>query len=478
MKQDNFKIYSIESSTEEKLFTEALIFFDTSSLLDFYYLSEKNKEQIYIKLFEHVKNRLFVTTQTEYEILKNRDKVILKPLETYNSLITKSKNNKDSGHLDEIEQLLNILSTKINTDVSGQFKTLIEKTSRNDKHPYIENFNYEEINTNTESLIKSISDYKEQYKQFRIKFEKSIDDQKEKIISTIENDTVLVALEKYFQTTEKLTYKQILAIVKEGELRYRNEIPPGYLDEENKSGFQIYGDLIMWKQIIRESKKQNKSAILVINDLKDDWWHIHDEDKPLTPRHELIKEFNDETGKNFWMYDINSFLYKSNQYIQTRIEESVIDEIKEINYQIQHNESPIIKDWIETNYNCKSEITFIENVYDQYGVDYLIQNLAGNNIVFKHKQLNSITYVKLLEPIRTFIANFPYLRKHYKAEELVLIIEYLDFEKAKTFTVHARQKKTLRSLINRFRNIIRLVVIVSENDSYETIFDSYEKNGS
>ena len=102
--------------------------------------------------------------------------------------------------------------------------------------------------------------------------------------------------------------------MKEGEVRYRNLVPPGYEDappfESKKKGLQRYGDLIVWKEILRYAKEKKKPVLFVCNDLKNDYYHYEGRKSTNIPRHELIKEFQDETGQLFWMYSLKDFINK------------------------------------------------------------------------------------------------------------------------------------------------------------------------
>ena len=93
-----------------------------------------------------------------------------------------------------------------------------------------------------------------------------------------------------------------MEIIKEGELRYRSKIPPGYKDQGSKEGISIYGDLILWKQIIAHAKKVKKPIILIINDIKEDWCYKKEQKQKIEkPREDLIKELYTTTGMELWM---------------------------------------------------------------------------------------------------------------------------------------------------------------------------------
>lgn len=110
----------------------------------------------------------------------------------------------------------------------------------------------------------------------------------------------------------------VLEIIKEGELRYRNTIPPGYMDSGDKKGTQIYGDLIIWKEVLLYAKDNKKDIIFVCDDVKEDWYIADEKKKLFTPRHELLKEFHDVTGKECWIYPLRFFIEKLEQYHKSK----------------------------------------------------------------------------------------------------------------------------------------------------------------
>lgn len=469
MNRNNFNSFQIDKHQEKVLFEDALIFFDTSSLLDFYYFSEDNRNEIVEKLFRQWKNRLWITSHSEYEFLKNRLKVIHKPLETYNTLLIKSKGQKEGGHIEEINQLINQIKPIVSTDLRGHLKTLQEKTSRTNKHPFLNGFSFEQINTETHNLEIALENYNKKFLAFRDQVVEKISEQKEKLESIIKNDSVLETFETFFSVTEKYSYEQILKIVEEGEIRYRNQIPPGYLDEEEKLGFQKYGDLILWKQLLHKSKELNKSVILVTNDAKEDWWFMDDKKKPISPRHELVNEFESVTNQKFWMYDINDFLYKSNNYISTAIDKETIENIKEIIAVDNLGERYIIVDWMLDYFSGVWEIEHFD-LDEDLEYDHIMRDRNENTFCVTHKIVNSPVYTKLMFKIRDFFVNLGKLPLAHK--EYILILEYSNYETATTFFTHSSSKKTLRSLIKKFAGKYRLIMVFKKDNQLEVLFDS------
>lgn len=115
------------------------------------------------------------------------------------------------------------------------------------------------------------------------------------------------------------SFSEIKQIVSEGAYRYKNEIPPGYKDAFTKSGIRQYGDLIIWKEIIRFARENDKDIIFISNDVKADWIIVDESDKckeqekPLkeelgNPRRELLAEFEEDTGHKIWFYQTSKFI--------------------------------------------------------------------------------------------------------------------------------------------------------------------------
>jgi len=122
---------------------------------------------------------------------------------------------------------------------------------------------------------------------------------------------------------------QIQQICNDGSKRYTDKCPPGYKDSKTKQGTDIYGDLIIWNEIIEKAKKDSTHIILVTGDVKEDWFLIHS-GKTLGPRPELIHEFRDKTKKMFYAYSTDQFLEYSNIYFKSNIGKDVIEEVKNV----------------------------------------------------------------------------------------------------------------------------------------------------
>lgn len=188
----------------------------------------------------------------------------------------------------------------------------------------------------------------EEFQIFKSNLENEVTKKISELGDVVKNDSLLPLIEKNFIVTPPNSFNESLEILKHGEIRYRNEIPPGYQDEEDKLGLQKYGDLVSWTQILKYSKEKRKPIVLIINDLKEDWWIYQAKSRSNQPRYELIKEISDYSNVDFWMYDTNTFLHKSKLYINIEIQDETLEEVKQVvrREDTNYSEIPINNLWV------------------------------------------------------------------------------------------------------------------------------------
>ncbi len=312
MKTHTIDMYTMTEIREKKMWENAIFIFDSSVLLDLYFFPKETRNEIYNEIFEKNKKRLWIPSHVEYEYLKNRKKIIKKPItEQYLPL------EKD------IEKIKN----KFDSDILKQLENIINKTKKKDKHPHIEQNEIISFQEKALNFFKEIG-----------KFEKEILEQvkhAKKDISDVEqNDDILDSIVKYFTVGQGFTFDEILNITKEGKHRFEFKIPPGYgdLHKNEKKGTQIFADLIIWKQILLYAKEKKLPIIFITNDISkdEDWCYINEKKQITSPREELIKEIYDFANIEFWMYNQSQFLYYSNKYLKSNIEEKVIENVSKI----------------------------------------------------------------------------------------------------------------------------------------------------
>lgn len=298
-------IYKMTDEREEKLWNDAIFIFDSSALLDFYFFPKKTRYKIYTEIFEKLPNRLWIPAHVQFEYLKNREKIIKKPI---------------AEKFIPLEKEVKTINSKA-IEIKNYVDSIINKTKKDDKHPHIEQSTISEFKTEIESFIKTTENFEKA-------FLNQIDVAKTEVLSVESNDDVLDSIEKYFNVGTEFAFDKILEITKEGKHRYEFKIPPGYGDLKNgdKKGTQIFGDLIIWKQIIEYSVEKKAPILFITNDISkdDDWCYIGKDNKIVSPREELIKEINDVSSIEFWIYSQPDFLYYSNKYLKSEIEDESI----------------------------------------------------------------------------------------------------------------------------------------------------------
>jgi hypothetical protein len=144
-----------------------------------------------------------------------------------------------------------------------------------------------------------------------------------------QNDTIRPIIDSLYENKIGLPFSQqdLEEILKKGEKRYSNNIPPGYEDARIKKDNQRFGDLILWFQIIKDACERGKPIILITDDRKEDWWWIH-HGKTSGPRPELIKEFLSETNMMLHIYNSNRFVDFAEKYFDLKTDREASKEIE------------------------------------------------------------------------------------------------------------------------------------------------------
>jgi hypothetical protein len=253
----NIEPYFLAEEKERLMWQDGVFVFDTSALFRFYYHSKKSQDEIFSKTFEKISNRLWIPNHVEFEFLKNRERTLRKPVdEKYEKLIQEQLNAVKDYMKKAKQNLLEIES----------------RTSKEDIHPHLD----PKI---TQDFKERFEDFEKYFQEFQVHIDEEIKKRIEEIESFAINDTVLDAFERYFSVGREYNYDELVKIAQEGELRYKFEIPPGYQDsigKKKKFGLQIFGDLIIWKQILEHSKEVRRPIIFITADIKKDWCYEHE----------------------------------------------------------------------------------------------------------------------------------------------------------------------------------------------------------
>lgn len=274
----------IEFSEKEKikLWKEATFIFDTNIFLRLYGLTKEAREAFF-NAVDKINDRIWMPHQVAEEFMKNRIKVIMNNQKNYDDLCEETNNY--------IKKLSEVFNLNIDNEECERHKKLLQ-------------------------------DWIEQHRKTNLSVKDSSNDELLNKILILFNN----------KTGKPFTIDELTEIETEGAERYKKQIPPGYKDTNKKDTDKVnnmFGDLILWKQILLFSSQNKKNIIFITNDKKEDWWNIV-QGKTIGPRVELKKEFKNSTEKIFHMYTLDNFL----KYSTENIDEKILEEVKHepVNY--------------------------------------------------------------------------------------------------------------------------------------------------
>lgn len=270
-----------------KLWAECVFVFDTNVLTGMYKYSDETRDALY-QVIESLGERLWIPYQVMLEYLDNRAKIVHDQSKLYASAIIKLE----------------------------EFQAELELPTR---HPFVSRDIYEDFCRSTESVLNDL-------KARRTLHESRItdDDVKARLAELLEG-----------KVGPKYSAEKLDALVIEGDVRYSQKIPPGFEDRDKHKGSILtkeinkrYGDLVFWKQILDKSLESSISVILVTGERKEDWWSICG-GKTIGPLPELMDEFLEITGKDFYIYSTHSFLKLANEYLHQHTSSAAVEEVRD-----------------------------------------------------------------------------------------------------------------------------------------------------
>ncbi len=338
--QNKFSEYYKLSSQELQIHWNNDIFcFDANVLLNLYRYSPTTRAAFF-DLLEKIKDRIWITYQAAFEYQKNRLTVISAQKEAYKDI--RETLIKKKG---EIEAKLN------------SFK----------KHPYLQT---SELKKQIESAFDSIS--------------KDIDNLEKKHPDYLEIDPIWNKLSILLngKVGDDCTKEELERIYKEGKRRYDEKVPPGYMDakdKQNDGNRSLYGDIIVWKQVIAKAQQYEHSIILITDDLKEDWWYKF-KGKTISPRPELIKEFKEETDKRINIYQADQFLELASKNLSIQTQREAIQEVRDVRIADEMDIQKALKEFEDFITNLNKDTTLIRDKSDfEKAVEESIENNKPKN---------------------------------------------------------------------------------------------------
>lgn len=270
-------------NTKKELWENAVFVFDTNVLLNLYRYSAKTRMSL-LTAFDNLAGRVWIPYQVAYEYMRKRCEVIYETVQRYDQFQK------------EIEQFVE--------------KTMgtLRVTSNDDELSELKRYLYKWLDSNKENNL---------------------------LVLDPENDEILDKILQIFdgKVGAMVNEEELAQIKAEGKERYKKSIPPGYKDDKKQKteseDNNAYGDLIIWKQIMKYAKENQKGIIYVTHDQKEDWWNIV-KGKTIGPRVELRREFSKEANQEFHMYTMNNFISTYNSMNNSPIEKSALEEVRSL----------------------------------------------------------------------------------------------------------------------------------------------------
>lgn len=262
-----------------------LFIFDTNVLLYLYSYTKETRDNFF-KILDKLSDKIWLPYHVGLEYQRKRLEIVKDEKAIY---------RKINKHLDSVKTI---------------FGKDLKELNLNIREPKLSDL--------TQKLEKDIVTLIDKYQKDVTKFDK-----KQPCVNS--SDKIRKELDKYFSNKvgNKPTSGFIKQIIEDGKNRYLNKVPPGYMDEKDKKTYPdfsfenieyppMYGDLIIWKQIIEKAKDDNiKSIIFITDDEKEDWIYEIDSGgkKKIGARAELRQEIQKEASiKNFEILSTTKFM--------------------------------------------------------------------------------------------------------------------------------------------------------------------------
>jgi PIN like domain len=220
---------------------------------------------------------------------------------------------------------------------------------------------------------------------------------------------------------------RLQAIAKEGEERYKKNVPPGYKDikkEDPTDEMRKYGDLILWMQVIDRAKELNIGVIFVCDDRKEDWW-LEFKGRTIGPRPELVAEFKASVDQDFYMYSTDRFLDFAGKFLEAHVSKDSVSEIREI-----RKDEESTRRRLRREVEKKQLLSFI--------------NKCDQSLGEAHVKLGSLEAEA--SRMRTFVTDLRNQSSHAAAEDGQEISKHLESVSAHLALVEAAIAETQRDL--------------------------------
>jgi hypothetical protein len=279
--------YPLTSEEEERIWESAIIVLDTNALLNLYRYSPEARTR-FIEVLTSASDRLWCPYQVASEFHERRLDII------------RAQNNLSTEIFSVLDKALSQASAKLREHQKNAFFDVVSIESK-----------MTTFFTNLKGDLES--EYKKRFDKYGL---------------SPQSDSVLIKVDQLYSGKVGTAFSDadLAALYQEGEKRYGNSIPPGYMDAR-KGDMRMYGDFLIWKEILKHSAEMNVDIILVTDDSKEDWWW-KSQGKTLGPRPELRQEFLNHAGRIFYSYGSARFIEEVGSRGDVKVESILLDEVK------------------------------------------------------------------------------------------------------------------------------------------------------
>jgi len=293
--------YRLTKKQLTKLLDECVFVVDTNVLLNLYRYPQTAREDL-LRILHRVSelNRLWLPYHAALEFQRNRLAVIAEQKKRFS-------------------QVKSVIG-----EIQGNLNKKLDDLQLRKRHSSID----------PDMLIEDVATAFSHYMESLEKLEKEQ-------IDVFDEDKILNEIDVIFKNKigKPFSQNELDQIFIDGEKRYKNKQPPGYGDEKDKKGSFVFegdltirrefGDLIIWREIIRYSADNNfDSLIFITDDVKDDWW-LEVNGKTIGPRPELASELYASTNiKHFHMYKSEQFLKLASNQLGIVVDNKSVEQVK------------------------------------------------------------------------------------------------------------------------------------------------------
>lgn len=283
-----------DKSELEEIIENSFIIMDTNVLIDLYDLETNPIKEILEKLEGNI-DKIWLPFQVYTEYYKHRERKI------------KDRTNK-------VRSLGSTICSEINHLTGGV------NSVYNDN-----NITQQQLKVIGREFLQGLSQLEVELREKLQNYINQVGDRDEFI--NMEIDVIRNFVEQLHtqSNTKGFTGRELLEIFEEGEKRYQFSCPPGFTDKgkekvnsKEKKTFdtyvRVFGDLIIWKEILGKVEGQEKNLIFIENEKKKDW--LTEDAQRSVPKILMDEYYEASNGGKLFIVDLLEFSFYFKDYLE------------------------------------------------------------------------------------------------------------------------------------------------------------------